>query len=446
MSYFVGTSLNYINLIRPPCILLFSAPALHHPQSPFMRITQIIACCLVLPCLYLAPAHAQKKLTIAVLGSSTAAGENASSPAKSYLGLLKAHLQSLGELDTLYNFGLPGSTTYSGMPTGFVPPAGRDAPEPSFNVTRALQLGADIVLVNYPGNDITRGYSLADFMSNLHTIYDTVIAAHKICAVTTTQPRTDLTLDLQQLLQTCRDSILLEFPVCVLNFWDPIVAPNSLDLNPIYDSGDGTHLNDSGHYVLYQVVIAAECLTGIALPLTLTNFTATPQQQGILLAWTGVNEDPNTVFDIQRSADGTSFGDIEQEKGQGRGQAVNYSWTDKAPLPGASFYRLKIIAAGNESFSKIVGITLSEKELAIGKVYTANGNTSLVAEITTRRSQTVTIAIFSTTGAVIRQQSSIITPPLTKILLPVTNLAAGTYFLQVRSVYEDPIVKAFPIF
>src|SRR5690349_18464412 len=82
--------------------------------------------------------HAQKK--IVVLGSSTAFGTGASSVDSSWVGRLqKAHrLNTSDNLDTIVtNLAVGGYNTYHIMPTGFVPPANRPAPDPLHNVTQA---------------------------------------------------------------------------------------------------------------------------------------------------------------------------------------------------------------------------------------------------------------------------------------------------------------------
>src|SRR5882757_1305420 len=119
-----------------------------------MQKNILFAAGLLLTMLSPAVSHAQKK-TIVILGSSTTAAFGASEIDSGYASIVKRYYQNLQEINAYYIFGLPGATTYSIMPTNF-DHGSRDPPDTAHNVTKALELNADIVLVNYPTNDILR--------------------------------------------------------------------------------------------------------------------------------------------------------------------------------------------------------------------------------------------------------------------------------------------------
>ncbi len=413
-----------------------------------MRNFLFLAAWLLLPFLYPTGSFAQnQKKIIVVLGSSTAEGVGVTNPDSAYVRIVQAYYQNLGLIDTIYDLALSGFTTYYAMPSSYVHPP--DRPEHSFgyNVTAAMALNPDVVLVNFPTNDIVDGYSLTEYLSNLHVIYDSVIAAGKVCYVTTTQPLDYEPVDTLEILRAGRDSILAEFGAYSIDFYDPLVASDSLTINPLYYL-DGTHVNSAGHRVLAQTVIDANILTITPLALALTAFSAVPEQQGVLISWTDVLEEGNTVFEIQRSADGSIFNAIGQEKGQGNGgaQALNYSWTDEAPLEGRSFYRLKITAGGNETYSKVASITRAATGLAIGSIYTAHGSALFMAYINTRADQMVVISVFNSAGAIVWQQAETVVAPLTKVPIDMSRCARGAYFLQVKGAKGEKAVKSFPDF
>src|SRR6185312_11992550 len=103
-------------------------------------------------------------------------------------------------------------------------------------------LGSSVVIIGYPSNDIAFGFTLTQYLANLRTIYDSVLAAGKVAYVTTTQPRDDIAPALRQLALQGRDSILSEFPQRSLNFWDPVADPTTLGILTQYEFGDGIHL------------------------------------------------------------------------------------------------------------------------------------------------------------------------------------------------------------
>jgi lysophospholipase L1-like esterase len=298
--------------------------------------------------------HAQKK-TISVIGSSSAYGFGATPIDSSWVNLTKKYYQGLGILDTIYNLGNPSTTSYAGMPDNFIPPTKRPVPDPKHNVTKALSYNPDIVIVNYPSNDIGDDFTMTEFLFNLRTIYNIVIAAGKLCYITTTQPRDFFSPTEKKNLKIGRDSILREFGIYSLDFYDPVVDTATLDINPIYNF-DGTHVNNAGYQLFFQVV-KSKNIFAIATPVfSLTSFNPVLQNNTVAINWSTINDQASNGFEVQRSTDSLAFQTIYQQNGKGGTPTAFYSWIDVNPLSGKSFYRLKITAGGLVSYSGIVGL------------------------------------------------------------------------------------------
>mgnify|MGYP003430293749 CR=1 FL=1 len=73
-------------------------------------------------------------------------------------------------------------------PSGWVVGGGRPPADPAHNVTRALELQPDAIVVNLPSNDIARGYAVSELLANLDRIAGTAANAGVEVWVTTTQP------------------------------------------------------------------------------------------------------------------------------------------------------------------------------------------------------------------------------------------------------------------
>jgi hypothetical protein len=393
--------------------------------------------------------HAQSpapKKSYVVMGSSTAAGAGASLLDSAWPYLLKKYYEDLGIVDTMHDIAWPGYTTYQGMPTGS-PYPDTLAPDANVNVTRALSFDPDVVIVSYPSNDLLLHYGMRAFMSNLHTIYDTVVAHHKRCVVTSSQPRDDADSIGRVLLLAARDSILLEFPGNSVNFWDPVVSSDgSLSINPLDSAGDLVHYNNTGHRALFEAIKAFDIFGAVPLALSLISFTAALNGQSALLHWTAEEDAGPDDFIIQRSADGSSFSDLQQIKGIGKGQQNDYSWTDQTPLPGRNLYRLEMQDNGGEHYSKIVSLLRQEKGLNILKLYKPDGSRELMTEIAIDHDQPLTITITSATGVMVRQQYYAGVSPSLKISVPLTGLAAGQYFLTVRAADNEQVTRSFLTF
>jgi len=386
---------------------------------------------LVLPCLsalLTVSASAQRKV-IAVIGSSTAAGLGASIPDSAWVNLAKKYWKAQGEIDTIYNLAVASSLSGEGMPTGSTPPDGV-SPDADHNITKAMSFNPDIVIIAYPSNDIGRDFPLSDYLSNLRTEAAVVTAAGKVAYVTSTQPRDGFNTAERQNLQSGKDSILQEFGQFGMDFYTPLTDPATLGFIPSL-TADGTHPNDAGHQLLFQVA-TTDVQFSTPLPLTLLGFKAFAGSGSILLQWTTASEQGSGVFDIQRSGDGNLFESIGSLSGKGQGST--YSFDDKQPLRGKNFYRVFISSGGRQLYSQVV--VLSPASVAsrglIGRIFPTNGNI-LNVELNGPPAQPVGISVYSAGGVLIgKQMEGPLTPgAIVSIQLPA--LPAGVYYISVVS-------------
>jgi hypothetical protein len=97
------------------------------------------------------------------------------------------------------------------------------------------------------------------------------------------------------------------------------------------------------------------------LPVELLTFSALPNDEGnIDVYWETSSETNNDYFAVQRSQDGINFSEIGQVPGAGTSQTLNsYIYTDKDPLPGRSYYRLRQVDFdGMYKYSDIVRVDM----------------------------------------------------------------------------------------
>ena len=200
---------------------------------------------------------------LSVIGSSTSAGTGATAPDSAYVGRINYYYNNLGIPLTVYNLAVGGYNCYRGLPTSYStnPPPGfvmHDQPYPDNNVTKALTFNPNVVLVNYPTNEYYRADWLISEIVDCHQkIYDSVVAAGKVCFIATPQPRQDGgiygTPESRQKLHDIRDAIIAQFGNNAIDFWTGIALPDNT-MNPIYSAGDNIHLNNAGHKELFKRV------------------------------------------------------------------------------------------------------------------------------------------------------------------------------------------------
>lgn len=226
------------------------------------------------------PCLRNRSFHVVVLGSSTSAGTGPSVPDSAWVNRYRKHLQSISASNTVTNLAIGGTTTYHIMPDGFVQPPGRPATNPNNNISKAISLGADAIIINMPSNDAANGFTLQEQMFNFNLLAATATAAHIPVWITTTQPRNSLSAAGDQLQLDVRDSIFSRFGNYAIDFWNGIAAASN-DILPQYNSGDGTHLNNAGHAVLVQRVISKNILSSI--------YDTLPQPDLAITGWQVLN-------------------------------------------------------------------------------------------------------------------------------------------------------------
>jgi lysophospholipase L1-like esterase len=200
-------------------------------------------------------------VTIVVLGSSTAAGTGPSDIGNAWVNLYLAYVEDRDPRNKVINLAKGGYTTYQLMPRGHVPPEARPGPDPARCITMALSLEPSAIIINLPSNDAAYGYGVAEQLAN----YDSIFAAARTQNVplwmTTTQPR-NLSAEKRENLMAMRDSTIARFGDKAIDFWTDLAREDgTIEAN--FDCGDGVHLNDTGHRVLFERVVGAGILKAI---------------------------------------------------------------------------------------------------------------------------------------------------------------------------------------
>ena len=202
------------------------------------------------------PATGDSTKLIVVVGSSTSAGTGASTSDSAYVSRYRAYVKSIDPRAIVVNLAVGGYTTYNVMPTGYVPPAGRPAPNPLNNITRALAYKPWAILVNLPSNDVTSGYSIAEQIANYDTLRARADAAGVPIWITTSQPRNLSTQSARDQLKIMADSTMSRYAPRAIDLYSYLAAADGTIL-PQYGFGDGIHLNDAGHRLVYQLVVGS---------------------------------------------------------------------------------------------------------------------------------------------------------------------------------------------
>ena len=98
----------------------------------------------------------------------------------------------------------------------------------------------------------------------------------------------------------------------------------------------------------------------IILPLKFVSIKASLKNKDIQVEWAVAQETGVQKYEVERSADGISFGKVGEVAAKGNSTSENYNWLDAHPTTGNNFYRVRSIDIdGKFLFSKIVVVKIS---------------------------------------------------------------------------------------
>jgi len=184
--------------------------------------------------------------TWVIMGTSTASGAGAKT--KAWVDLLKARYGPKSV--TIVNIAKGGTTTYAGLSPSETPNPRRPLPEPTANIDVALGHKPTLLLLSYPSNDNSAGYTIDEPVDNILSIRAAALKAGTAVIVLSTQP---LTLPPARLALQARIDTALRTAVgpCFVEVREALSAPDG-KLAARYDSGDTLHPNDEGHALIHS--------------------------------------------------------------------------------------------------------------------------------------------------------------------------------------------------
>jgi hypothetical protein len=159
-----------------------------------------------------------------------------------------------------------------------------------------------------------------------------------------------------------------------------------------------------------------------------------PSQPGVLCNWNTAIEENTSNFVIERSGSGSGFVPVGQVAAIGNSSTLQrYSFTDKTPLPGISYYRLKSIDLdGQFTYSRIVAVAslLTATKLMI---YPNPAKEEVTVAVSLNNQQKGSFSIYDQAGRQLILTTLTMNEGINTISLPVRSLPAGIYILQLKT-------------
>ncbi len=223
------------------------------------------------------------------LGGSTLYGTGATPPGR-LRDLIQSFLDNHATSPTWIDLAVYGYSTDSVMPTN-------EGGRAEHNIDSALRANPDFIFVALPSNDATSGNSIAKWMANLRHLNQLAWARGVPIFFETTQPRTSATPSQQTEIKQVADSIRKAWPDRYVEGFSSVVdktATTDAVILGTYDSGDGTHMNNTGVKFIGDS-LAARLLKYFVPVTTVVNYAIDTSQDGATWKPLETITDPNIV-------------------------------------------------------------------------------------------------------------------------------------------------------
>jgi hypothetical protein len=164
------------------------------------------------------------------------------------------------------------------------------------------------------------------------------------------------------------------------------------------------------------------------LPIRLNYFNVSAQNSQATVQWSADDIAANSLFIIERSADNVLWQPVDTVAANAGNSLTNsYQYTDKSPLPGESFYRLRIIAEKASTFISEIKM-IDMPAITTLKLYPNPASDYIILSNVGDKPR---LFVTDLSGRICNVPYQVVTSD--KVRIDVSGLSPGTYFVAVNS-------------
>ncbi len=197
----------------------------------------------------------------------------------------------------------------------------------------------------------------------------------------------------------------------------------------------------------YQVFIqdAAGCMTSISgeanckkVPVEWVSWSGEAMPNGNEISWMTATETNSHYFNIERSANGVDFEVIGTVDAAGNSSSANsYSWTDKTPFAGDSYYRIvQYDYDGQNSQTPEFVVTRGEFTFAVGSISPVPVQDVMQVAYTIDTDAVITLTIYDLTGRTVQARTVKANAGINNATFDVSAMSSGVYMLAISNGQE----------
>ena len=156
---------------------------------------------------------------------------------------------------------------------------------------------------------------------------------------------------------------------------------------------------------------------------------AQKKEEAAVIAWNVENEPTVSRFEIERSVAGSLFKSIATVYAVD--QKLSYEYNDPDVANGSNLYRVKVIFSnGKVRYSNTVALVFRSNAILLTSVATNPTHNSSMLTISSPFNRTMKLFLYDAQGKIVRQWEQKIVDGNNTMVLPVSDLLNGVYFLS----------------
>lgn len=185
------------------------------------------------------------------------------------------------------------------------------------------------------------------------------------------------------------------------------------------------------------------------LPVEYVFFKAELVGEDVALDWETATEQHNHRFEVQRSVDGQQFVTIGRVNSLSQGgEGRSYAWTDKEPVNGMNWYRIRQVDQnGASSLSEVRMVIAGGEDFQVGKVYPnpVGWGRDLNVDVFSATAMRGQLSVRDMTGRMVLTQEVGLVSGGNTVSLPTDGMEAGAYFLELRNEEGRSLFRRFVV-
>jgi hypothetical protein len=192
-----------------------------------------------------------------------------------------------------------------------------------------------------------------------------------------------------------------------------------------------TTANPTGYFADGEVEDYYVVVSNQPLEVKLGDFTARKiNEDKVALAWSVTDEEPNTIYTLQKSADGQTWTSIYNHVAISKNAKAAYGYDDIAPYLGANYYRVAIAKPNGSVMYSAVKKVLIEKQLQV-RIAPNPAVTTARLSIQSEQRASAYLRIIDMNGRAVYEHAYVVEAGMNAFSIPVDQLTAGVYHAEV---------------